>query len=79
MKESNNYGELVRNLVKTEKGTHCLYRAYGLSNTDSLTILTRSTVQNEVSRWYPSVVVTTCTCTQANEQGHFEYNLEVEG
>lgn len=79
MKESSNYGELVARLVKTEKGTHCLYRDYGLSIIDAPSILTRSVVQNDVSKWYPAVSVISCTCTQADVDGHFEYNISVEG
>ena len=79
MRESKNSGELVANLVKTERGTHVLYRSFGLSNVDSPSTITRTTVQNEVSRWYPDVSVITCTCTNATNSGHFEYEIEVEG
>ena len=51
MRESANTGSLVANMVKTEKGTHLLYRDYGLSETDESTVLTRASVQSEISKY----------------------------
>ena len=53
MRESANTGQLVVNMVKTEKDTHVLYRDYGLSETDEATVLTRTSVQSEISKYYP--------------------------
>ena len=51
MRESANTGQLVANMVKTEKDTHVLYRDYGLAETDEATVLTRTSVQSEISKY----------------------------
>lgn len=78
MHESNSIGKLVVNLVKTDIGEHVLYRDYGLVEIDAPTQLTRTQMQAEVEKWYPSATVTDCELIEASESGHFDYNIHVE-
>ena len=71
-------GELICNMIRTEKGTHVLFRDFGLSGVDSETTITRTSIQNEVSKWYPDVLIKSCT-SQGDVNGQFEIAIEVEG
>jgi len=78
MRESSNTGSLVVNMVKTEKDTHVLFRNYGLSETDESTVLTRTSVQSEVSKYYPGAYVKSLTLNEMRADGSFEFNIDVE-
>ena len=78
MRESSNTGKLVVNMVETEKGTHILYRDYGLSETDESTVLTRTSVQSEISKYYPGAYVKSLTLNEVQADGSFQINIEEE-
>ena len=78
MRESSNTGQLVANMVKTERDTHILYRDYGLSETDEATVLTRTSVQSEISKYYPGTYVKSLTLNEVQADGSFEFNIDVE-
>ena len=78
MRESSNTGLLVVNMIKTERGTHVLYRDYGLSETDEATVLTRTSVQSEISKYYPGAYVKSLTLNEGRTDGSFEFNIDVE-
>ena len=78
MRESSNTGSLVANMVKTEKDTHVLYRDFGLSETDESTVLTRTSVQSEISKYYPGAYVKSLTLNEVQADGSFEFNIDVE-
>ena len=78
MRESSNTGSLVANMIKTAKDEHVLYRDYGLSETDESTVLTRTSVQSEISKYYPGAYVKSLTLTDAHADGSFEFNIDVE-
>ena len=78
MRESSNTGSLVANMVKTEKGTHILYRDFGLAETDESTVLTRTSVQSEISKYYPGAYVKSLTLNEVQADGSFEFNIDVE-
>ena len=78
MRESSNTGQLVVNMVKTEKWTHVLYRDYGLSETDESTVLTRTSVQSEISKYYPGAYVKSLTLSGSQADGSFEFAIDVE-
>ena len=78
MRESANTGQLVVNMVKTERDTHVLYRDYGLSETDEATVLTRTSVQSEIWKYYPGAYVKSLTLNEARADGSFEFNIDVE-
>ena len=78
MRESSNTGQLVVNMIKTERDTHVLYRDYGLSETDESTVLTRTSVQSEISKYYPGAYVKSLTLNEVQAGGSFEFNIDVE-
>ena len=78
MRESANTGQLVVNMVKTEKDTHVLYRDYGLAETDEATVLTRTSVQSEISKYYPGAYVKALTLNEVQSDGSFEFNIDIE-
>ena len=78
MRESSNTGSLVVNMVKTERDTHVLYRDFGLSETDESTVLTRTSVQSEISKYYPGAYVKSLTLNEVQADGSFEFNIDVE-
>lgn len=78
MRESSNTGQLVANMVKTERDTHVLYRDFGLSETDESTVLTRTSVQSEISKYYPGAYVKSLTLNEVKADGSFEFNIDVE-
>ena len=73
-----NTGLLVVNMVKTERGTHVLFRDYGLAETDDATVLTRTSVQSEISKYYPGAYVKSLTLNEAQADGSFEFNIDIE-
>ena len=78
MRESSNTGQVVANMVKTERDTHVLYRNYGRSETDEATVLTRTSVQSEISKYYPGAYVKSLTLNEVQADGSFEFNIDVE-
>ena len=78
MRESSNTGQLVANMVKTEKDAHVLYRDFGLAETDESTVLTRTSVQSEISKYYPGAYVKSLTLNEVQADGSFEFNIDVE-
>ena len=78
MRESANTGQLVANMVKTERDTHILYRDYGLAETDESTVLTRTSVQSEISKYYPGAYVKSLTLNEVQADGSFQFNIDVE-
>ena len=49
----------VANMVSCRRGTHCLFRAFGLGVVDdpAPTALTLSSTRAECAKWYPSIDV----------------------
>ena len=78
MRESSNTGQLVVNMIKTAKDEHVLYRDYGLAETDESTVLTRTSVQSEISKYYPGAYVKSLTLNEVQADGSFEFNIDVE-
>ena len=78
MRESSNTGQLVVNMIKTAKDEHVLYRDYGLAETDESTVLTRTSVQSEISKYYPGAYVKSLTLNEVQAAGSFEFTIDVE-
>ena len=78
MRESANTGSLVANMIKTAKDEHVLYRDFGLAETDESTVLTRTSVQSEISKYYPGAYVKSLTLNEVQADGSFQFNIDVE-
>lgn len=74
-----NIAQNIANMVKTVKGEHILFRSFGLDGVDSPNRLTRSALQVEANRWYPSVIVDNVTVNRAGSDGVFEYSINLRG
>ena len=75
-----NLGNNIKNMVSCVAGEHCLFRSFGMGGiVDSSTRLTRNSVQVEINRWYPGVVVQGVKQLKAGANGEFEFRIDVRG
>lgn len=74
-----NIAQNVANMVKTVKGEHVLFRSFGLDGVDSPNRITRSSLQVEINKWYPDVVVDNVTVNRAGSDGVFGYSVKLRG
>lgn len=75
MKET---GQHIVNMFKTKRGEHCLFRQFGLNPSDSVGLMNKSTVQLEISKWYPAVKSISVSRTGGKaEKGESQYLVTV--
>ena len=75
-----NTGKHIVNMIKTRRGEHPLFRAFGMGgDVDEPTRITRSGIQAEVVRWYPAARVDSIRVDSASVSGEFAYTIEVSG
>lgn len=77
MKES--VSEQIANCLRTQAGTHVLYRGFGLSVVDSTNPPMRRDILIQLSTYYPDVTLNDVQITQVNNNGNFEYIVETRG
>lgn len=77
MKES--VSEQIANCLKTQAGTHVLYRGFGLNVVDSTNPPMRRDILIQLSTYYPDVTLSDVQITQVNSNGNFEYIVETRG
>jgi hypothetical protein len=77
MRESGNVVKLIANLVQTEPGEHCLFRAYGVSSVDSVYAPTRGRVTAQTARWYPDARIGRVELENVEQNGHFNLSVTV--
>lgn len=77
MNESRNKAKLVGNMLQTEKGSHCLFRAYGITAIDSNHTPRRSDIAVQSARWYPDVSIGRVSLDGVDENGHVTIDVEV--
>lgn len=71
-------GQHIANMLRTRRGSHCLFRSFGLNTTDSVGLLRKSMVSEEIARWYPSVKSIQVTRVGGQiEKGETIYNVTV--
>lgn len=69
----------IANCLKTQQGTHVLYRGFGLSVVDSTNPPMRRDILIQLSTYYPDVTLSDVQITQVNSNGNFEYIVETRG
>lgn len=69
----------IANCLKTQQGTHVLYRGFGLNIVDSTNPPMRRDILVQLSTYYPDVVLSDLQITQVNNNGNFEYIVETRG
>lgn len=75
MKES--VSEQIANCLRTQQGTHTLYRAFGLSVVDSTNPPMRRDILIQLSTYYPDVSLNDVQITRVESNGEFEYTVDV--
>lgn len=65
----------VANMVSCRKGTHCLFRGFGLGVIDdpAPTAITLGSVRAECAKWYPSIDV-----EKLERKGDGEYSVVIK-
>lgn len=75
-----NVGQNIVNMIKCRKGTHPLFRSFGMgAEIDTPNRITKGGIQVEVNRWYPATFVESIAQDKANEAGEFEYSVKIRG
>ena len=74
-----NLGQNINNLIMTRPMEHPLFRSFGLGGEVDGAPITRGQIAVECARWLPSVTVKSVQIEKATHEGHFVYNISVEG
>ena len=69
----------IANCLKTQQGTHVLYRGFGLNIVDANNPPMRRDILIQLSTYYPDVTLNNVQITQVNNNGNFEYIVETRG
>lgn len=74
-----NLGQNITNMIECRPMEHCLFRSFGLGGEVDGAPITRGQIQVECARWLPTVTVKSVQIEKATKEGHFVYNISVEG
>jgi hypothetical protein len=77
MRESN--AQCITNCFNSLKGTHILYRNFGLNETDKTKPPLKRDIIIQLSTYYPYVSLQSISLSSANIKGEFYYNIEIKG
>ena len=69
----------VANCLATNKGSHVLYRGFGLNVIDGTNVPMRRDILIQLSTYYPDVTLNDVTVTRVENNGHFEYKVDTKG
>lgn len=69
----------IANCLKTQQGTHVLYRGFGLNVVDATNPPMRRDILVQLSTYYPDVTLNNVSITQVESNGNFEYIVETRG
>lgn len=77
MKEST--AQCIANCLRASKGSHVLYRTFGLEVVDGMNVPMRRDILIQLSTYYPEVSLNNVTVSKADIDGKFEYTVDVRG
>ena len=77
MKESISHG--IANCLRTQQGSHVLYRTFGLNVVDGANAPVRRDILVQLSTYYPEVTLNNVTITKVESNGTFNYDIDVKG
>ena len=77
MKES--IAHCIANCLRTQQGSHVLYRTFGLNVVDGANAPVRRDVLVQLSTYYPEVTLNNVTITKVESNGTFNYDVDVKG
>ena len=66
----------IANCLATNRGSHVLYRGFGLSVVDEANAPMRRDVLIQLSTYYPDATLNNVSITRAETNGHFECKIE---
>lgn len=72
----------IANCLNTQRGTHVLYREFGLDVVDAANPPLRRDVQIQLAMYYPTTSLMTLSSISINEElmnGRFKYNVNITG
>ena len=69
----------IANCLKTQQGTHVLYRGFGLNTVDTTNPPLRRDILIQLSTYYPDVTMNNLEITQVNNNGIFNYTVDIKG
>lgn len=74
-----NQAQCIANCLKTQLGSHVLYRGFGLDVVDNTNPPMRRDILIQLSTYYPDVTLSNIAITRADINGNFEYLVETRG
>lgn len=77
MKESK--AECMRNCLQITRGTHVLYRSFGLDPVDDMNIPMMKDVLIQMSTYYPDVTLNDVIINKVESNGQFQYTVDAKG
>ncbi len=69
--------QCIANCLKTIKGSHPLYRSFGLDMVDSARQNVKTQIVGQLATYYPNVSLNNARIVGASINGHFQYTIEV--
>ena len=69
----------IATCLAINKGSHVLYRDFGLNVIDGTNVPMRRDVLIQLSTYYPDVTLNDVTVTRVETNGHFEYKVDTKG
>ena len=71
--------QCIANCLKTQQGSHVLYRTFGLNVVDATNPPLRRDILVQLSTFYPDVTMNNLQITQVNNNGNFYYTVDIKG
>lgn len=71
--------QCISNCFNTLKGSHVFYRSFGLNDVDAANMPMRRNILIQLSTYYPDVKLNDVTLNAAEINGHFSYNVNING
>lgn len=76
----NTYKECVLNACKCQKGSHPMFRGFGLNTTDAPARNPRLAISRLIREYYPEITTFSITANSSSfEDGSFKYSVEFNG
>lgn len=71
--------QCIANCLRTSKGTHIMYRTFGLNVVDATNPPMRKDILVQLSTFYPEVTLSDATITRVESNGQFYYDVQIRG
>lgn len=71
--------QCIANCLQTTKGTHIMYRSFGLNSVDATNPPMRKDILVQLSTFYPEVTMNDATITRVESNGQFYYDVKIRG